>query len=256
MVKARAFLLDIDGVLHVGDKVVPGAPEALALLRDREIPFRLVTNTTSRSRRLVVERLVHIGLDVDESDVLTPAALAVTLCRDHGYERVALHVSDALREDFADLDDEQGDPDAVILGDLGSGFTWERLNTIYGQIDAGAELIALQRNRVYQREDGLVLDAGPFVVALEYATGKEAIVTGKPAREFFAAALDSLGTSKEDTVMIGDDVEADVGGAIDHGLSGVLVKTGKYRDETLSRSGVQPTAIIASIADLPELLPD
>lgn len=254
MAKPQALLLDIDGVLHVGDEVIDGAPEALALLRARSIPFRLVTNTTSRSRRLVVERLVRIGLDVFESDVLTPAALAVARCRARGHERVALHVSDALREDFAALHDEQRDPDAVIVGDLGDGFTWERMNTIYGQIAAGAEFIALQRNRVYQREDGLVLDAGPFVAALEYATGKEGIVTGKPSREFFDAALDAIGADADDTIMIGDDIEADVGGAIESGLRGVLVRTGKYREETLASSGVQPTAIIDSIAELRELL--
>lgn len=254
MVKGSAFLLDIDGVLHVGDEMIPGGPEALVLLREREIPFRLVTNTTSRSRRLVVERLVHIGLEVFESDVLTPAALAVVRCREQGHKRVALHVADNLREDFASLGDEQSDPDAVILGDLGKDFTWERMNTIFGQIDGGAEFIALQANRVFQREEGLVLDAGPFVAALEYATGKAAIVTGKPSAEFFTAALNAIGATKEDTLMIGDDIEADVGGAIDHGLSGVLVKTGKFRAEPLEASGVKPTAIIDSIADLPELI--
>jgi HAD superfamily hydrolase (TIGR01458 family) len=251
----QALLIDIDGVLHVGAEPIEGAREALDLLRARSVPFRLVTNTTSRSRRLVVERLVAMGLDIGEAEVLTPAALAVRHCRDRGYARVAFHVAPALREDLAGLNDVQsGDAEAVIVGDLGEEFTYARLNTIFRQLDEGAELVALQRNRVWQREDGLVLDAGPFVVALEYAVGREATVTGKPSPAFFEAALAELGVEAADTAMVGDDVEADVGGALDAGLDGVLVRTGKFRDEAVRASGIRPTIVIDSIVDLIPLL--
>ena len=227
----QALLIDIDGVLHVGSEPIEGARQALDVLRARSVPFRLVTNTTSRSRRLVVERLVAMGLDIAEAEVLTPAALAVRHCRDRGYARVALHVAPALREDLAGLNDvRSGDVEAVIVGDLGEEFTYERLNTIFRQLHDGAELVALQRNRVWQREDGLVLDAGPFVVALESAMGREATVIGKPSPAFFDAALAELGVEAADTAMVGDDVEADVGGALDAGLDAVLVRTGKVRD--------------------------
>jgi HAD superfamily hydrolase (TIGR01458 family) len=245
------LLIDIDGVLHVGDDPLDGAREALALLRERGLPFRLVTNTTSRSRRLVVERLCRIGLPVEEREVLTPAALAVSHCRESGFERVALHVAPALEEDLAELAaPASGPPQAVIVGDLGEEFTWRRLNQIFGQLHEGAELVALQRNRVWQSEGGLVLDAGPFVVALEYAIGREAVVTGKPSPAFFATALRELGAPAERVAMIGDDLEADVGGAIDAGLDGVLVRTGKFRPDALEQSAVEPTVIWDSIADL------
>lgn len=250
-----ALLIDIDGVLHVGPEPIDGARAALGALRERGVPFRLVTNTTSRSRRLVADRLAGMGFDVREADVLTPAALAVRHCRDRGYERVALHVADALREDLDALGDERGaEVEAVILGDLGEGFTYGRLNAIFRQLQAGAELVALQRNRVWQREDGLVLDAGPFVAALEYATGRQAIVTGKPSPAFFAAALEELGAGAATTAMVGDDLEADVGGALDAGLDGVLVRTGKFRDDTLRAGGIEPTLVLASIADLSEVV--
>lgn len=251
----QALLIDIDGVLHVGTDPIDGAREALHVLRERDVPFRLVTNTTSRSRRLVAERLVELGFEVSEADVLTPAALAVRHCQGAGYERVALHVAPALREDLEQLGDVQdGDVEVVILGDLGEGFTYARMNAIFGQLQRGAELLALQRNRAWQREDGLVLDAGPFVVALEYATGREAIVTGKPSAAFFEAALDELGLAASNAAMIGDDLEADVGGAIDAGLDGVLVRTGKFREGTLRASTITPTLVIDSIAGLTELL--
>jgi HAD superfamily hydrolase (TIGR01458 family) len=251
----QALLIDIAGVLHVGSEPIEGARQALDVLRARSVPFRLVTNTTSRSRRLVVERLVAMGLDIAEAEVLTPAALAVRHCRDRGYARVALHVAPALREDLAGLNDvRSGDVEAVIVGDLGEEFTYERLNTIFRQLHDGAELVALQRNRVWQREDGLVLDAGPFVVALEYAMGREATVIGKPSPAFFDAALAELGVEAADTAMVGDDVEADVGGALDAGLDAVLVRTGKFRDEAVRASGIRPTIVIDTIVDLVPLL--
>lgn len=247
-----AFLIDIDGVLHVGPDPIEGAFDALDTLREREIGFRLVTNTTSRSRRLVVERLNDIGFDLNRDDVLTPAAPALALCRDRGYEDVAVHVTDTMSEDFSELGDGSDAPDAVILGDLGAGFTYERMNAIFKQLESGAELIALQRNRFWQAEDGLVLDAGAFVVALEYATGRDSVVTGKPSAEFFAAALEQLDVDAADAAMIGDDLEADVGGALNAGLSGILVRTGKFREQKLAGSDIEPTLVIDSIAELPE----
>jgi HAD superfamily hydrolase (TIGR01458 family) len=245
------LLIDIDGVLHVGSDPIGGAHAALDALRARDVPFRLVTNTTSRSRRLIVERLREMRFKVAEADVLTPAALAVRHCQASGYTRVALHVAPALREDLAELGDLQdADVEAVVLGDLGADFTYARLNAIFRQLQEGAELVALQRNRVWQREDGLALDAGPFVVALEYAVGREATVTGKPSPAFFEAALGELGVNAAAAAMIGDDIEADIGGALDAGLDGVLVRTGKFRQDAVRASGIEPTLVIDSIADL------
>ena len=249
------LLIDIDGVLHVGSSPIDGAHAALGTIRRQGIPFRLLTNTTSRSRRLVVMRLRELGFELAEREVLTPAALAVSHCRAMGYERVALQVAPALLEDLDALGDAQGDDvEAVILGDLGGEFSYERMNAIFRQLHGGAELVALQRNQVWQREDGLALDAGPFVVALEYALGREATVTGKPSHAFFQAALAELGVGAGAAGMIGDDLEADIGGAIDAGLDGVLVRTGKFRQDTLAASSIEPTLVIDSIADLLPLL--
>lgn len=252
----EGLLIDIDGVLHVGAKPVAGALEAVELIRHRGLPFRLVTNTTSRSRRLVVERLRGMGFALENEDVLTPASLAVQVCRDRGFERVALHVAPALAEDLADLGDTARlhRPQAVVVGDLGRDFTWDRLNEIFTQLHNGAELIALQRNRFWESQDGLVLDAGPFVVALEYAASQQALVTGKPSPAFFAQALDQLGVPARDAAMIGDDIEADVGGAIEAGLDGVLVRTGKFRPQALESSGTAPTQVWDSIAELADHL--
>src|SRR6267154_582408 len=206
------LLLDIDGVLYVDGHPVEGAREALAQLREMSSGLRLVTNTTSRSRREVFEQLQKLDFEVAFEEVLTPAAMAVSHCRERGYESVALLVSEKLREDLSELEDrapgEGAEIDAVILGDLGKGFTPEVLNDAFRLMMDGAELVALQHNRYWRRGDGLALDVGAYASALEYATGHEALVVGKPAREFFLTAMADIGV--EHGLMVGDDVEADV----------------------------------------------
>jgi HAD superfamily hydrolase (TIGR01458 family) len=249
-------LLDLDGVLHVEDDAIPGALEAVEELRARGLHLRFITNTTSKSRGQVAARLARLGFTLPADTVLTPAALAVRHCGRAGHRRVRLLVAPALREDLAGLAEtppgEQ--PDAIVLGDLGEGFTYHTLNAAFRAMQDGAELIALQRNRFWRRTDGLAMDVGAYVAALEYATGGQATVVGKPERAFFDAALADARGDAPHAVMVGDDIESDVGGAIDAGLAGVLVRTGKYRPGAEERSGITPTAVIDSIADLPALL--
>ena len=247
------ILLDIDGVLYVGDEPIAGAHQAFAELRAMGAGVRLLTNTTSRPRRVVHEHLLALGFEVELKEILTPAAMAVRYCSEMGYRHVVVLASERLNEDLSEL--QRADPaervEALILGDLGEGFTPTVLNSAFRMLMDGAELVALQHNRYWRRADGLALDVGAYSAALEYASGHEAVVVGKPASAFFAAAMADMGV--EHAVMIGDDVEADVGGAMAAGLPGVLVRTGKYRADALT-ARVTPTAIVDSIVDVPALL--
>jgi HAD superfamily hydrolase (TIGR01458 family) len=251
-----AVLLDLDGVLYVEDEPVPGAREAVAALRERGMALRFVTNTTTLPRRRILERLDRLGFAAAPHELATPAALAVRRCIDRGHRRVALLMNDAVKEDLAGLEEVEHHADAVIVGDLGTAWAYGPLNRAFRLLMEGAELIALQKNRYWLTPDGLALDVGPFVAALEYATEREAVVVGKPAPAFFETVLATLEVPAERAAMVGDDVEADVGGALAAGLAGILVRTGKYRDETLRQSGVEPTAMVDSIADLPALFTD
>ncbi|MEA2209091.1 MAG: hypothetical protein QOF54_1568 [Solirubrobacteraceae bacterium] len=246
-------LLDIDGVLYVGDEPIAGAHDALDELRRIGDDLRLVTNTTSRSRREVAEHLAELGFQATLQEILTPAAMAVRHCEEQGHELVELVVSDGLREDLAALEapSRSANVDAVILGDVGDRFDAELLNRVFRLLMDGAELIALQHNRYWRRKDGLALDVGAYSAALEYATRREAVVVGKPSPAFFDAAVGEMGLER--AVMIGDDVEADVGGAMAAGLAGVLVRTGKFLQKALPPE-VTPTAIVDSIADVAPLL--
>ena len=250
----RALLLDLDGVLYVEDEPVEGALEAVAELRDQGMALRFVTNTTARPRRRIIERLERLGFALDPAELSTPAALAVRLCRERGHDRVALVMNEDVKEDFAELDEVESGADAVIIGDLGADFAYDVLNRAFRQLMDGAELIALQKNRFWMTPDGLSLDVGPFVAALEYAARRQALVVGKPAREFFATILAGIPAEPGAAAMVGDDVETDVGGALRAGLAGILVRTGKYRDDAVRASGVEPTAVVDSIAGVPGLL--
>ena len=174
--------------------------------------------------------------------------------RGGGLQVRALVVLDELREDLEGLEEKGDSADAVIVGDLGDRWDYEVLNRAFRRLMDGAALIALQKNRYWETAKGLSLDAGPFVSALEYATGLEAEVMGKPSAAFFELALGELGVSADHAAMVGDDVEADVAGAMDAGLAGILVTTGKYREDLVRESGIEPTAVADSIADVPRLL--
>jgi HAD superfamily hydrolase (TIGR01458 family) len=250
----QALLLDLDGVLYVEDEPVDGARDAVAELRGRGLALRFVTNTTSRPRRQILERLHRLGFEVAEEELSTPAALAVAHCVQHDRLRALLLVRDDVKEDFAELDEVDEGVQAVVVGDLGERFGYEVLNRAFGHVMDGAELIALQKNRYWLTPEGLALDVGPFVAALEYATRRDAFVVGKPSKDFFATILAGIPVEPAAAAMVGDDVESDIGGALGAGLAGILVRTGKYRDDALRDSGVEPTAVVDSIADVPALL--
>ncbi|HMU28297.1 MAG TPA: TIGR01458 family HAD-type hydrolase [Solirubrobacterales bacterium] len=254
--KPDAILLDVEGVLYIQGEAIDGATETLNQLRELAGGIRLVTNTSSISRKEVIERVRNAGFDVADEEVLTPAAMAVRYCREMGFSRVNLMVARSLREDLEEIDvvgtDEQAD--AIVLGDLGPMFSAETLTHAFRQMMDGAELIALQHNRYWKREDGLVLDVGAFSAALEYAAETEAVVVGKPSPDFFRMALADVDASADRAVMVGDDIEGDIGGGLASGITSVLVRTGKYKPEKVAESGIEPTATIDSIADLPQLL--
>ena len=250
----RALLIDLDGVLYVEEEPIAGATEALRRLRERGLALRFVTNTTAHSRGRTLQKLARLQFRVDGDELITPAALAVRHCLKRGHQRVALVMNEEVKQDFSELEESGDRVDAVIVGDLGSAFGYDVLNHAFRHVMNGAELIALQKNRYWMRADGLSLDVGPFVAAIEFASGSEAYVVGKPAKGFFDQVLASAGVEAGAAAMVGDDIESDIGGALRAGLAAVLVRTGKYREDRLRESNIEPTSVVDSIAEVPTLL--
>ncbi|HEY8006711.1 MAG TPA: TIGR01458 family HAD-type hydrolase [Methylocella sp.] len=248
----QGVLIDLDGVVYVGNEPLPGSLNAIRRLRELRVPFKFITNTTRRPRHRIVSDLAGLGLDIDAQDLFTPAVLARDfLARKNLTPFLIVHPD--LREDFTGLAARGGE--AVVVGDAGAFFTYDLLNQAFRKIIHGAEFLALAKNRNFLDRDGeLSLDAGPFVAGLEYASGKSATVLGKPAPTFFNLAVDSMACRPGDVVMIGDDAEADVGGAMEAGLQGILVQTGKYRPGQETKLPERPTHVVADLSVAVELL--
>jgi HAD superfamily hydrolase (TIGR01458 family) len=243
----QGLLLDLNGTLYQDSVPLPGAAETVRGLEQDGVPFRFVTNTTSKSRAAVAERLAAMGFPAREELIFSPPHAAGALLRARGASAYLL-LPEAARSDFHGVPDEAEHPDAVVIGDLGTGWTFGRLNKAFQLVHAGANLIALGRTRYWQTGGGLQLDVGPFVAALEYATGKEAEVIGKPEPQFFLDAVSELGLAPVEVALVGDDAETDVRAAQRAGLRGVLVRTGKFREADL-RGEPPIDVVIDSVAD-------
>ena len=222
----KGLLLDLDGTLYVGEEPIAGAREAVGVLEASGLALRYVTNTTRMPRRAVVERMRTLGFLVEENEIFTPAWAASRLI---GARSCLALVEESLHEDLGRARLTEDSPEVVLVGDLGEGFTYARLDAAFRCLLEGAELVALQKNRYWNSGNGLSLDAGPFVAALEYASEKRAVVVGKPEESFFRIALEDMGLEASEVAMVGDDAEADVAGAKKAGLSGIQVRTGKWR---------------------------
>ncbi|MFD1658301.1 HAD-IIA family hydrolase [Streptomyces caeni] len=258
MDSVRAVLIDIDGVLTVSWQPLPGTVEALREIRDSDLAVALLTNTTSRTRASIAGALSAAGFPVTAEDILTaPAVTAAHLAEHCPGARCWLLNSGDIREDFAgvDLVDDAGTvPDVVILGGAGPEFGYEELDRAFGHLQRGARLVAMHRNLYWRTDRGLRLDSGAFLLGLEKAARTQAEVTGKPSPAFFEAALAHLGADAGRTLMVGDDIESDVLAAQRAGITGVLVKTGKYLPQTHRDASGEPHHVLDSFADLPTLL--
>jgi len=250
----KGVFLDLDGTIYEVDHAIPGAAAAVDAIREADLPLRFITNTSRMSRRAVLEGLNDLGVPARLDELYTTGVAAASWLKSRNIERVSLLVPESTLEDFADFVIDDGQPQAVVVGDLGAAWTFEHLNRAFRAILNGARLVATHRNRYWKTSDGLTLDAGPFVIALEYACGVEATLVGKPSPQFFQMAADGLGVPIGDVVMIGDDLQNDVAGIQHVGGRGILVRTGKFRQGELDSSSVYPDAVVDSVAELPHLI--
>jgi HAD superfamily hydrolase (TIGR01458 family) len=252
-----AILLDVDGVFHVSGEPIPGGAAAVRRLREDGHRLRFVTNSTTQSRAALAEALRGMGVELEDEELqTTPRAAAHTL---KGRRVLALTMHAIVGElDGIELVGE--DAEAVLVGGADETpesnlvFSYMNLARAFHELEAGAELYCLHKNRWWQTKHGPLLDAGAFVAGLEYAAETEATVLGKPSPAYFQAALHALDADAELTWMVGDDIEADIAGAQTHGMKTVLVRTGKFRPDAVEATRFRPEGIISSIAQLPDWL--
>jgi HAD superfamily hydrolase (TIGR01458 family) len=252
-----AILLDVDGVLHVSGEPIAGAASAVRHLREDGHRIRFVTNSTTRSRAQLAQHLREMGIEVADEELQTTGDVA---SKQLAGKRVLALTMPGILDDLDGLQLVGMNVDAVLLGGADEGeetgrvFSYLNLNRAFHELEAGADLYCLHKNKWWQTSDGPRLDAGAFVAGLEFAADVEATVLGKPSAAYFEAALGALEAEAGMTWMIGDDLEGDIIGAQNHGMKTILVRTGKFRPDEVERSRVQPDAIVSSIAQIPTWL--
>ncbi|WP_020564315.1 TIGR01458 family HAD-type hydrolase [Methylosarcina fibrata] len=251
----RGFLCDLDGVLYVGRNVIDGARAAITEIKRRGYRCRFITNTSTLSRASLHDKLTGLGFDIAGHEIISAPQAALIHLRQLGDPVCHWVLSEDVKQDFRHLRQADDKADVVVIGDIGEAWSYSLLNKVFNLLMNGAELIAIHKNRFWQTEHGLQMDIGAFVSALEYASRKQATVIGKPSPAFFRAALSEMDLPPENVAIIGDDVDSDIGGGQTAGLTGILVKTGKYRKAYVDDSPIVPDLTIASIADLPGHLP-
>ncbi len=253
-VRVAACIIDLDGTILTSAGPVAGAAAAIEALERAGVPFVFATNTTRSPRTRLARRLAEMGITVEPGRIWSAPAAAACWLHARGVKRLSLLLPPACFEEFAGFEIDDTEPGAVVIGDLGSAWTFDVLNDAFLAVRSGAKLVAIQKNRFWNDGTGLKLDAGPFVAALEYATGERATLMGKPARPFFETAIGFLQVPPDNIVVVGDSVENDVQGAHGVGCQAVAVRTGSFCEDDLRMLDRQPEAVLTSIAELPEWL--
>jgi len=249
----KGILFDLDGVLYVGSKPIEGAIEAVARIRASGIPCRFVTNASTLSLVSLQNKINALGFSIPANEIISaPQATLFYLQRQHD-PVCRLLLADDIKKDFAQFRQSDTDVDYIVVGDIGTAWTYPLLNEVFNHLMQGAKLIAIHKNRFWQTEQGLQMDIGAFIHGLEYASGTHAMIIGKPSADFFQIALDDMGLPASEVAIIGDDIDVDVAGGQRAGLKGILVRTGKYRQAYADASSVKPDLVVDSVADLPAM---
>ena len=258
-------LFDIDGVLVTSWQPIPGAAETLRLLDDQRIACSYLTNTTTLTRLQIASALSEAGMNVRPDEVITAAVLTADYVRAHypGARCFLVNCGDIAVDmpgvDIVDCRTPGEAPEVILLGGAGPEYDHRTLSRVYEWMTQGVPVVAMHRSMAWETTEGLRIDTGMYLIGLEAASGRKATAVGKPAPAGFLAAAARLGVDPDEMYMVGDDLNNDVLPAQVVGMTGVLVRTGKFRTDTLERwdadeFAMQPNHVIDSVADLPALL--
>ena len=250
MEEIKGLLIDLDGVIYNDSELITGAKDSICWLREKNIPFRFITNTTTKSRKTLQNKLESFNIKVKPEEIFTTVYAAVRYIRKSGKEKCHLLLKEDAKKEFYEFNLEAKDPDFVVVGDLGEDLSFGKVNIAFQKLLSGAELIALQKNPYWLSDKGYTIDAGALVAMLEFAAGKKGQIMGKPSPHFFALALNDLNLPSENVVMIGDDLDSDILGANRMGMRGVLVRSGKFLPADLKRTDIKPWKTIDNISNL------
>lgn len=222
------LLIDFDGVIKIGNEPAPHAKEFLQFISDKKFPAYIISNSTLKTGEDVKSFLDQNSLP-SEVNCMTTVDATIKYIRKRNL-KISVYCSESIKKEFKDFIDDEN-PDAIVIGDLGEEWNYSIMNEIFRKVFAGADIIAMQKNKFWM-PDGktLTLDAGAFIASIEYASGKEAKLIGKPSPIYFQTVIEAMGFPKENEfIMIGDDIDSDIDAAQKTGGRGILVYTGKTK---------------------------
>ena len=245
------FLFDLNGVFYEDENIISGANETIDWLKKNGIPHKFISNNSTLSRKLFVEKLKKIGLKINISEVITSNYAGVLTIKKMGLKNCKLIMTEEAKLDYKKFQLQNKKIDAIVIGDIGEKWSFSLMNELMNDIISGAEIIALHKGKYYHSQGKLKIDCGAFVAGLEYSTSKKAISIGKPKKSFFDLAAFDLGTNK--ICLVGDDLHNDIEGGQKMGYKTILVKTGKYRQNIFDKSKIKPDFCIPSIKELIKL---
>ena len=250
----KAFLFDLDGVFYEDDRIIPGVSATIQWLKQQKIQYRFLTNNTTLSRRLLVNKLNIIGLALNEDDLISANYAGTLLLKKLSIKSCRLVLRENAKIDYQAFDTTNPNPDAIVIGDIGPNWDYNLMNDLMNLIFNGSKLIALHKGTYFQSQDKLIIDSGAFVAGLEHSTQTNAIIVGKPQPTFFELASQHFDCKVNEIAMVGDDLINDIQGAQKMGYTTFLVKTGKFRSSIYRSSSIRPDHLIKSINELPNYI--
>jgi HAD superfamily hydrolase (TIGR01450 family) len=253
------FIIDIEGVLIKGEKLITGAPEALAVLREAKIRPVFLSNISDLTGQEVAARLKRSGLDIPPGQILTSAlAAALFLAEKHPAKKNLLLIgSDSFRQELTDrgfnMVEDHEDADAVVVG-LDYALNYDKICAAARAIKKGSLFIAANLAKIKLTADNYIVGPGFVAMGLAFVTGKSPEVVGKPGSFMFRLALDKLGLKPAEVLTIGDKLEQDIYGGHSMGTGTCLVLSGAAvrSDIAAINKDYRPDFVLESIFELVE----
>jgi HAD superfamily hydrolase (TIGR01458 family) len=247
--KFNGVLFDIDGVLEFQGKAYPGAVELLEYLRNKQIAFRIISNSTLKSRQVCTEKLNRHGFGVTREEVIAASWATARYLKTLKPRSCWVMLKGKGLDEFKEFNMDDESPEYIVLGDYREEFKFENMNKAINLLLQGTQLIVMIPEKVDHSLGGVELTVGAYGKMLEDAAGIKATYIGKPSRYMYDIALDSMGIDRTEVLMVGDRVSTDILGARRAGIPSVLVKTGEFKPDDLD-GDIQPDFIVDGVGDI------
>jgi HAD superfamily hydrolase (TIGR01458 family) len=248
----KPLLIDLDGVLKIGNSPAPDVKEFFDFIKENHIPACILSNSTLRTGELVREFFTSQNIELT-IPAITAFDAALSFVKKN-YKRIQVYCRKYLIHHFDRMIDEEN-PEAIVIGDIEDKWNYQIVNDIFKKVFAGVNLVAMHKNKYWNPAGELLIDAGAFITGIEFASGKEAILIGKPSPHYFKAALDSINSKMEDGFfMLGDDIENDIKAAQDIGGKGILIYTGKTKFPIENSINIKPNLEAHSLKEVISIL--